>query len=58
MERRTRKPVTNEANPKDHIGRAPRAVKDDKHKGRMPKAPKKPPTPSKRRIAVPGGNKK
>jgi hypothetical protein len=58
MERRTRRPVTNEENPKDRIGRGDRPVKDEKSKGKMPKHPKKPVMSGKRKIAVPGGNKK
>lgn len=55
--RKPRKLVTNEANPKDRIGRGDRPVKG-KSQGKLPRHPKSPAMSGKRKIAVPGGNKK
>jgi hypothetical protein len=32
-------PVANEKNPKDRMGRGPRKVRDEKHKGSIPRTP-------------------
>ena len=58
MERRTRKPVTNEANPKDHIGRGTRKVSDEKSKGKVAKNPARQPSMKRtRKIETPGKSK-
>lgn len=58
MENRRRKAVTNEKNPKDHIGRGARKVHDDVNKGRVAKTPARQPAMKRtRKIETPGKNK-
>lgn len=58
MERKTRKAVTNEQNPKDHIGRGRRKVHDEVNKGRVSKTPARQPSMNRtRKIETPGKKK-
>jgi len=55
---RTHKPVTNEENPKDRIGRGPRKVRKEVNQGRVPKNPARQPSMKRpRKIETPGKNK-
>jgi hypothetical protein len=55
MEKRPRKAVTNEKNPKDHIGRGARKVNDEVNKGRVAKTPARQPSMKRpRKIETPG----
>lgn len=55
---RLHKHVTNESNPKDHIGRAHRKVKDEASKGNVAKpAPRQKGMGRKRPIPTPGKDK-
>jgi hypothetical protein len=58
METRKHKAVTNEKNPKDHIGRGPKRVNDKVHKGAVPKNPARQPAMKRpRKIETPGKGK-
>jgi hypothetical protein len=55
---REHKAVTNEKNPKDHIGRGPKKVNDKVHKGAVPKNPARQPAMKRpRKIETPGKGK-
>ena len=58
MEKRTHKAVTNEKNPKDHIGRGPKKVNDKVHKGSVPKTSARQPSMKRpKKIETPGKGK-
>lgn len=58
MEKRPRKPVTNEKNTKDHIGRGSRKVHDEVNKGKVAKTPARQPSMKRtRKIETPGKGK-
>lgn len=55
MKVKRRKAVTNEANPKDRIGRAPRRVNDEVNKGTVRKNPARQPSMGRtKKIETPG----
>jgi len=58
MQRKVRKAVTNEENPKDRNARGPKNVNDKVHKGNVPKNPARQPSMKRpRKIETPGKGK-